>query len=171
MSYVTNTYDFHAAIQIQFNEDVFVTGSTPITASMSKVDTNLGYFLCESFEANGEIYMKVTEYKEQNITQLQLCAPFPGMNIPWTQEKKDEFSKSLALYEDGALNFIDQQSKLEDEWIVWLGGESLPTDIRSIRQIKFRSQEIHNVCGGDGLFWKHTGNSYDIIAYKMESES
>ena len=38
---------------------------------------------------------------------IKLCAPFPGMEIPWTQEKIDELDSVLARYPGKAENEVN----------------------------------------------------------------
>jgi hypothetical protein len=63
MTYVTKAWDFHDAISKKF-ENVIISEVINLTGESAIVKTNKGAFCCESFVANYEIYMKVTEFVE-----------------------------------------------------------------------------------------------------------
>ena len=66
MTYVSENFDFHDAISMRYN-NVDITSIIHLTRNSALVKTNVGNFVCETFENfDGEVYMKVYEFLGEN---------------------------------------------------------------------------------------------------------
>lgn len=64
MTYIVETENAHDAISFGRDIEVLIDKVTNITENQIRVETNIGNFVCESFEdADANVYMKVYELK------------------------------------------------------------------------------------------------------------
>lgn len=66
-----------------------------------------------------------------------------------------------------ALPLLEQQERVNDDWIVWAGG-NCPIDKNKVVYVKFRDGDTDNNGAKAGTMdWFHFGDAWDIIAYRL----